>query len=157
MYRIDELERNTQNLHRDLSGSFQLEALPLMQKELIGKIVWLNSRGIRSRKCISTNSPHHRHSRVAKRVSRSRYVSVQVLPHKPRFWIEEVEMVDSVDDLNASRSMRRRRFPNFEMLDAKTASALKKIILNSYFKKKVSLVLCCPGEKFFEREISQKP
>ena len=30
-------------------------------------------------------------------------------------------------------------FPNFEMLDAKIASALNKIIQNSLFKKKVSL------------------
>ena len=30
-------------------------------------------------------------------------------------------------------------FPNFEMLDARIASALHKIIQNSYFKKKVSL------------------
>ena len=30
-------------------------------------------------------------------------------------------------------------FPNFEMLDAKIASALNKIIQNSQFKKKVSL------------------
>ena len=33
----------------------------------------------------------------------------------------------------------RYRFPNFEMLDAKIASALKKIIQNSNFKKRVNL------------------
>ena len=32
-----------------------------------------------------------------------------------------------------------KNFPNFEMLDAKIASALNKIIQNSHFKKKVSL------------------
>ena len=32
-----------------------------------------------------------------------------------------------------------KNFPNFEMLDAKIASALNKIIQNSQFKKKVSL------------------
>ena len=32
-----------------------------------------------------------------------------------------------------------KNFPNFEMLDARIASALNKIIQNSYFKKKVSL------------------
>ena len=31
------------------------------------------------------------------------------------------------------------KFPNFEMLDARIASALNKIIQNSHFKKKVSL------------------
>ena len=37
------------------------------------------------------------------------------------------------------RSSREHHFPNFEMFDAKIASALKKIITNSYFKKGVSL------------------
>ena len=38
-----------------------------------------------------------------------------------------------------SRSVVGKNFPNFEMLDAKSASALNKIIQNSQFKKKVSL------------------
>ena len=49
------------------------------------------------------------------------------------------ETVDSMDNLKSSRSIRRCHFPNFEMLDAKIASALNKIIQNSYFKKKVRL------------------
>ena len=50
-----------------------------------------------------------------------------------------MEMVDSLDELKSSRSACRKDFPNFEMLDAKIASALNKIIQNSQFKKKVSL------------------
>ena len=49
---------------------------------------------------------------------------------------QEVEMAESVDDLESSRTIRGCHFPNFEML---AASALNKIIQNSYFKKKVSL------------------
>ena len=49
-----------------------------------------------------------------------------------------MEMVDSKDVLKSSRSVCGRDFPNFEMLDAKIASALNKIIQNSQFKKKVS-------------------
>ena len=37
-------------------------------------------------------------------------------------------MVGSVDDLKTSQSIVEHRFPNFEMLHAKIASALKKII-----------------------------
>ena len=48
-------------------------------------------------------------------------------------------MVDSLDELKSPRSVCGKDFPNFEMLDAKIASALNKIIQNSYFKKKVSL------------------
>ena len=53
-------------------------------------------------------------------------------------WIKEVEMAESVDNLKSSQCVRRRHFPNFEMLDAKIAS-LKKIIQNSNFKKRISL------------------
>ena len=54
-------------------------------------------------------------------------------------WIKEVEMVESVDDLKSSLSVRGIRMPDFEVLDAKIASALNKIIQNTRFKKKVSL------------------
>ena len=54
-------------------------------------------------------------------------------------WIKEVELVDSVDDLKSSCSVRGIQMPNFEVLDAKIASALNKIIQNTRFKKKVSL------------------
>ena len=61
--------------------------------------------------------------------------------------IKKVEMVESVDELLSSRSIAGNNFPNFEMLDAKIASALNKIIPNSHFKKKVSL----EGQKSPER------
>ena len=43
------------------------------------------------------------------------------------------------DDLKSSRSIRGTHGPHFEVLDAKIASALNKIIQNTSFKKKVSL------------------
>ena len=54
-------------------------------------------------------------------------------------WIKEVDMVESVDDLWSSRSIRGTHGPDFELPDAKIASALNKIIQNTRFKKKVSL------------------
>ena len=60
-------------------------------------------------------------------------------PSDAMFWINEVEMVDSLDELKSSRSVCGKDFPSFEMLDAKVASALNKIIQNSQFKNKVSL------------------
>ena len=48
-------------------------------------------------------------------------------------------MVDTKEKLESSRSVAGKNFPNFEMLDAKIAPALNKIIHNSHFKKKVSL------------------
>ena len=54
-------------------------------------------------------------------------------------WIKEVELVDSVDDLQSSSSTRGIPMPNFEVLDARIASALNKIIHNSHFKRRISL------------------
>ena len=54
-------------------------------------------------------------------------------------WIEELELVDSVDELRTSSSIRGIPMPNFEVLDAKIASALNKIIHNSRFKRRTSL------------------
>ena len=41
-------------------------------------------------------------------------------------WIKEVEMVESVDDLKSSRSIRGTPGPDFELLDARIVSALNK-------------------------------
>ena len=61
-------------------------------------------------------------------------------PSEAMLWIKEVEMVDSVDDLKSSHSIQGYPyFHSFEMLDARIASALNKIIQNSHFRKKVSL------------------
>ena len=57
-------------------------------------------------------------------------------PSEAMLWIKEVEMVDSLDELKSSRSVFGKDFPNKEMLDAKVASALNKIIQNSQFKKR---------------------
>ena len=60
-------------------------------------------------------------------------------PTEATLWIKEVEMVDSVEDLKSSRSVRGIRMPDFKVLDAKIASALDRIIHNTQFKRKVSL------------------
>ena len=54
-------------------------------------------------------------------------------------WIKEVELVDSVDELRFSSSTRGISMPNFEVLDARIASALNKIIHNSHFKRRITL------------------
>ena len=50
-----------------------------------------------------------------------------------------MEMVESVDDLKSSSSIRCISMPNFEVLDARIAAALNKIIHNSHFKRRISL------------------
>ena len=54
-------------------------------------------------------------------------------------WNKEVEMVDSVDDLMFSSSIRGISMPNFEVLDTRIASALNRIIHNSLLRRRISL------------------
>ena len=62
------------------------------------------------------------------------------LPTEAMQWIKEVELVDSVDELRSSSSVRGiSSMPNFEVLDVRIASALNKIIHNSQFKRRISL------------------
>ena len=60
-------------------------------------------------------------------------------PTEAMQWIKEVELVDSVDELRSSSSTRGISMPNCEVLDARIASALNKIIHNSHFKRRISL------------------
>ena len=60
-------------------------------------------------------------------------------PMEALLWIKEVELDFSVDDLKSSCSFRGIQTPDFEVLDAKIASALNRIIHNTPFKRKVSL------------------
>ena len=50
-----------------------------------------------------------------------------------------MEMVEPVDDLKSSRSIIGTLGPDFELIDARIASALHKIIQNTQNKRKVSL------------------
>ena len=54
-------------------------------------------------------------------------------------WIKEVELVDSLNELRSSLSIRGISMSNLEVLDARIASALNKTIHNSHFKRKISL------------------
>ena len=54
-------------------------------------------------------------------------------------WINEVEMAKSFDDLVTSQSIEVKYFPDFEMLDARIASALRRIISSTFFRRRVSV------------------
>ena len=62
-------------------------------------------------------------------------------PQVTMLWIKEVEVAKSFDDLVTSRSITvQHDFPDFDMLDAMIASALKKLInTHSTFRKRVSV------------------
>ena len=54
-------------------------------------------------------------------------------------WTHEVDMSAHTDDLMTSQSITGESFPDFEMLDARIASALRKIISSTSFRKRVSV------------------
>ena len=60
-------------------------------------------------------------------------------PTEAMHWIKEVEMIYSVDESRSSSSIRGISMPNFDVLDARIASALNKIIHNSHFNRRISL------------------
>ena len=53
-----------------------------------------------------------------------------------------MEVAKAVDDLMTSQSIEGRDFPDFEMLHANTASALKRIISYPYFRRRVDMSKC---------------
>ena len=55
------------------------------------------------------------------------------------YLIEEVEKATSIDVLKTSRSISGEKYPNCEMLDARDATGLRKLISNSHFKRTVNL------------------
>ena len=55
-------------------------------------------------------------------------------PTETMQWIKEVELADSVDELRSSSSIRSVPMPDFEILDARIASALNKIMHNSHLQ-----------------------
>ena len=71
--------------------------------------------------------------------SKTEVCTCSQFPTEAMLWIKEVEMVESVDDLKSLCSVRGIRMPDFEVHDAKIASALNRVIQNTHFKKKVSL------------------
>ena len=72
-------------------------------------------------------------------------------------WIKEVELVDSVDELRSSSSTRGISMPNLEVLNARIASALNKIIHNSHFKRKISLEEQKPRKRTVSFEAHRLP
>ena len=78
-------------------------------------------------------------------------------PSEAMQWIKEVELVDSVDELRSSSSTRGISLPNFEVLDARIASVLNRIIHNSHFKRKINLEEQRPRKRTVSFEVDRLP
>ena len=86
-----------------------------------------------------TSSLHQQRLLAGRQDSRPKYVLVRNFLTEAMQWIKEVEMAESVDESRTSSSTRGISMPNFEVLDARIASALNEIIHNSHFKRRISL------------------
>ena len=89
--------------------------------------------------CISRNfnlttSPHLQRFQCWKTIFKTEVCSCSGCPSDAMLWIKEIEVATSVDDLMTSQSIEGHEFRIFEMLDAKKASSLKKIISHPYLK-----------------------
>ena len=74
------------------------------------------------------------------KISKTEVCTCSQCPTEAMLWIKEVEMVDAMDDLKSSYSIHGyNHFTKFEMMDARIASAMNKIIHNSHFKRRISL------------------
>ena len=129
----NELERNIQNFAlptpRFARKFSSLESSLSCRRSLSAELHGGTTEEHRSRKCISINSLILRHFSVGKRPSRPRYVPVLTFTRK--LCCGSKKCIWATQYRKTSQSIGRHRFPNFEMVDAKIASALKNIIMNT--------------------------
>ena len=76
-----------------------------MLKELIRRIAWLNSRGIKSEKCIFDKFPDPSIFQCWTTRVKTEVCSCSNFLNEAMLWIKGVEMVGLVDDLETSRSI----------------------------------------------------
>ena len=116
--------------HKILIRDASLDRQPKIQsssvEETLQRIMGQTNNDCRFQILILTNSLHQSRLFIGRKDSRLH-------------WIKEVVMVDWVDDSMSSSSIRGIQIPNFEVLDAKIASALNRIIHNSHCKRRISL------------------
>ena len=124
---------------RDASPDRQPKNQSSLAREKFQSIMGQTNNDCRFQNLILTNSPTPATFACWKIRFKTEVCTCSQFPTEAVLWIKEVEMVDSVDDLKSSSSTRDIPMPNFEVLDAKIASALNRTIHNTQFKRKVSL------------------
>ena len=125
---------------RDASQDRQPEIQSFWVEETFQRIIGQTNNDCRFQILILTNSPRKQRLFACWKIRfKTEARTCSQFPAEAALWIKEVELVESVDDLKSSCSVREIQLPNFEGLDAKIASALNRIIHNTRFKRKVSL------------------
>ena len=126
-------------------------------EETLQRIMGQTNNDCRFRIFILTNSPTPATFACWKIRFKTEVCTCSQFPTEAMQWIKQVELVDSVDDLRSSSSIRSIPMPDFEVLDARIASALNKIIHNSHFKRKISLENKRPRKRTVSFEVDRLP
>ena len=101
------------------------------------EILWLYSKDCRCRKHQFDKFPTPSSFSCWRIRFKTQASSCSDFPSEAVLWIKEVEMVDSVDELKNLRVLSEELHgPNFEVLDARIASALNRIIHNFHFTRR---------------------
>ena len=139
MSTAEKSERPEQIEIRDASLDRQPKIQSSSVEETLQRIMEQTNNDCRCRIFVLTNSPTPATFACWKIRFKTEVCTFSQFPTEAMLWIKEVEMVDSVDDLKSSSSVRGIRMPDFEVLYARIASALNRIIHNTHFKRRISL------------------
>ena len=124
---------------RDFSQDRHPKIHATLRREDSWRIMEQTNKDCRSRNFTLTNSLHQQHLLVGRSDSKLRCVFVHTLLRKLCCGSKKWRWLNQWMYLKSSRSIRGTHGLDFELLDARTASALNNIIQNTRFKKKVSL------------------
>ena len=131
-------KHQTQLWIRDASQDRQPEIHSTLMREDFQRIMEQTNKDCRFRIFILINSLNPATFASCKIRFKTEVCTCSQFPTEAMLWIK-VEMVESVNVLKSSRSIRGPHGPDFEVLDARIGSALNRIIQSTRFKKKVSL------------------
>ena len=125
---------------RDASPDRQPKIQSSLVRESLQRIMGQTNNDCRFQILILINSSRQQRSFACWKMRfQTEVCTCSQFPTEAMLWIKEVEMVDSVDDLESSSSVRGIRMPDFEVLDARIASAANRIIHNFLTSKEGSV------------------
>ena len=110
---------------KDASLDRQPKIQSFLVREILRWILVQTNNNCRSQITILTNSPCQLRLLAGRIKFKTEVCTCSQFSTEAMQWIKEVEIVDSVDDLKVSPSTRGISMPNFEVLDARFASAFE--------------------------------
>ena len=136
---VEKSERPEQNQDLRCQSGQSAQNSFILVEETLQRIAVQTNNDCRFLISILTSSPTRATSACWKIRFKTEVCTCSQFPAEAMQLIKEVELVDSVDESRSSSSTRGISMPNFEVLDARIATALHKIIHNPHFNRIISL------------------